>query len=196
MLPITGPIVCDIDVIELEVVGLNARKSHRDLLFNFLLQVGYVLSLIDVNWEGILFTLKKAPYGVHLWRWVQVAICQLPPPGMGLLKLKLGAKTQLSNSELYYYVIPRSTEHSVRKSLTGEVRALTDSVERLRTESASIQNERLINRIKTKWMKQDKMDETRTTGVFYPPRALLRSASVNVTEDRMLTRTMLPGNSI
>jgi hypothetical protein len=57
---------CDIDVIELEIHGIDSRKSLRAFLFDFLLQLVYSLSLIDINQEVITSTLKEADNVVHL----------------------------------------------------------------------------------------------------------------------------------
>jgi hypothetical protein len=49
MLVSTGSIERDIDMIELEVIGVNGRKSHRLLLLDFVLQEAHGPSLINFD---------------------------------------------------------------------------------------------------------------------------------------------------
>ncbi len=60
---LVGFIEFDIDMIELELAGLNINSRH--LLFDVILQDAHGLRLINFDWEGNGFTLEEAEYGVH-----------------------------------------------------------------------------------------------------------------------------------
>ena len=70
MLLLSGFIEFDIDVIELEIIGVNGHKSHRLLPFDFIHQEPHGHFLVNFDWEEIFFTRKEAEYGGHLWWWL------------------------------------------------------------------------------------------------------------------------------